>query len=116
MRSKYPSSSGPFSLFMIFLSQWMYQDSIRHRCCVKRWWSKLVVLSQSMWWSAERTCSASALVSVFRVTIVNMLTIPLCNISSIVDVYLFNKETAKGGLKRKREPENLFVQRKVKRG
>ena len=37
-------------------------------------------------------------------------------VSSIVDDYLFNKETAKGGLKGKREPENIVVQRKVKRG
>ena len=38
-------------------------------------------------------------------------------VSNIVDDYLFNKETTKHGLKRKREPENiLLVQRKVKRG
>ena len=35
-------------------------------------------------------------------------------ISSIVDDYLFNKETTKSGLKRKREPENIVGTKKSK--
>ena len=36
-------------------------------------------------------------------------------ISSIVDDYLFNKETTKSGLKRKREPENIVGTKKSKK-
>ena len=36
-------------------------------------------------------------------------------ISSIVDDYLFNKETTKSGLKRKREPENIAGTKKSKK-
>ena len=36
-------------------------------------------------------------------------------VSSIVDDYLFNKETAKGGLKGKREPENIVGTKKSKK-
>ena len=36
-------------------------------------------------------------------------------ISSIVDDYLFNKETTKSGLKRKREPENTVGTKKSKK-
>ena len=36
-------------------------------------------------------------------------------VSSIVDDYLFNKETAKGGWKRKREPENIVGTKKSKK-
>ena len=35
-------------------------------------------------------------------------------VSSIVDDYLFNKETAKDGLKRKREPENIESKKSTK--
>ena len=35
--------------------------------------------------------------------------------SSIVDDYLFNKETTKSGLKRKREPENIVGTKKSKK-
>ena len=44
-----------------------------------------------------------------------MITIPLIKVSSIVDDYLFNKETAKGGLKRKSEPENIICTKKSKK-
>ena len=36
-------------------------------------------------------------------------------VSSIVDDYLFNKETTKSGLKRKREPENVVGTKKSKK-
>ena len=36
-------------------------------------------------------------------------------VSSIVDDYLFNKETTKSGLKRKREPENVAGTKKSKK-
>ena len=36
-------------------------------------------------------------------------------ISCIVDDYLFNKETTKNGLKRKREPENIVGTKKSKK-
>ena len=36
-------------------------------------------------------------------------------VSNIVDDYLFNKEMAKGGLKRKREPENIVGTKKGKK-
>ena len=36
-------------------------------------------------------------------------------VSSIVDDYLFNRETAKGGLKRKRKPENIVGTKKSKK-
>ena len=36
-------------------------------------------------------------------------------VSSIVDDYLFNKETAKDGSKRKREPENIVGTKKSKK-
>ena len=45
-----------------------------------------------------------------------MLTIPLCKVSSIVDDFLFNKETANGGLKRKSKPENIVCTKKSKKG
>ena len=36
-------------------------------------------------------------------------------VSNIVDDYLFNKETTKHGLKRKREPENIVGTKKSKK-
>ena len=36
-------------------------------------------------------------------------------VSSIVDDYLFNKETTKSGLKRKRQPENVVGTKKSKK-
>jgi len=36
-------------------------------------------------------------------------------VSSITDEYLFNKETTKSGLKRKREPENIVGTKKSKK-
>ena len=36
-------------------------------------------------------------------------------VSNIANDYLFNKETAKSGLKRKREPENIVGRKKSKK-
>ena len=36
-------------------------------------------------------------------------------VSNIADDYLFNKETVKSGLKRKREPENIVGTKKSKK-
>ena len=36
-------------------------------------------------------------------------------VSNVVDDYLFNKETVKSGLKRKREPENIVGTKKSKK-
>ena len=36
-------------------------------------------------------------------------------VSNIADDYLFNKETVKNGLKRKREPENIVGTKKSKK-
>ena len=50
-----------------------------------------------------------------QLTDVDLLFMFNSKVSSIVDDYLFNRETVNGGLKRKREPENIAGTKKSKK-